>query len=271
MTIPSSCIYIESSLCHAARSGAPPLQSFCSLGPTRVTRSSAASAAYPLSQPLPNPKPTAPHPYTQSSRHQSPSTSSTSRSQRLEKLYAAYTTNPARKPSISRSISVGRRSSSDIAASLNRSLDLGIGSPDARSQLLQPLKPATSASGSRVAQSFLARSSSRSRECRGTALSTLQQQEQLSSARSAQQKQLSSAEEENGMPSVAENSLGADGSSASSGSVSGRSSLVGRRSSRGFMEDGGASSRAQSRAVGGLPSTSESAAGLSSVAPQLTR
>ena len=73
------------------------------------------------------------------------------------------------------------------------------------------------------------------------------------------------------MLSVAENSRGAYGDSASSSSVSGGSSLLGRSSSRSFLKDEGASSRAQPRAGGELPSTSESAAGLSSVAPELAR
>ena len=72
------------------------------------------------------------------------------------------------------------------------------------------------------------------------------------------------------MLSAAESSRGMYGDSASSSSVSGKSSLIGRRSSRGFMDEG-ASSRAQLRADGVLPSTSESAAELSSAAPLLAR
>ena len=267
----SCCIKLESGLFHAARSSATPLQSFHSLAPTRVTRSSAASATYPSSQPLPTPKPTASRTSTQSSRLSPPTTSSTARSQKLEKLHAAYTADPAGKPSTSRSISVGRRSSSDIAASLNRSLDLGLGSLGGRSQPLQPLMSATSATGSRAAEPYLVQNSSRSREYQDAEPSRLQQQDQLSSARSAQQKQVSSAEEGSGLLSAYENSTGAYNASASSSSVSGRSTLIGRRSSRGFMEDEGESSRAQLRAGGVLPSTSEFAAELSSFAPLLAR
>lgn len=190
----------------------------------------------------------------------------------MEKLYAAYT-DPAGKPSASRSISVGRRSSSDVAASLGRSLDLGISSLGARSQPLQPLTSAGSANGrsARAVEPYLARSSSRSRGSQETALSRLQQQDHLSLARSAQQSQLSSAEEGTDMLSAVESSRGVYGDSASSSSMSGRSSLLGRRSRRGVLEDEVTSTRAQLRADRGGPLTSESAAEVSLVAPMLAR
>ena len=267
--------HVKSGLCCAARSSAAPLQSYHSLAPTRVTKSSAAaSAAHPSSQPLFTPKPTASHTPTHSTRLPAPASSSTTRSQRLEKLCAAYT-DPAGKPSTSRSISVGRRSSSDIAASLGRSVDLGIGSLGIRTQPLQPLASAGSgtgrtASSTRAVEPYLARSSSRSRGSPETALSRLQQ-EQLSSARSAQQSQLSSGEEATDMLSVAESSRGVYGDSASSSIMSGRSSLMGRRSSQGVLGDEATSTRAQIRADRGVPLTSESAAEVSSVAPMLAR
>lgn len=272
ITTTSSCIQFESGLRHAARSNAAPLQSFHSFAAPRITRSSVASAGYPSSRPLPTLNPTASHTHTQSSRPQAPSSSSATHSQRMEKLYAAYTADPAGKPSTSRCISVGRQSSSDIAASLNRSVDLGMGGLSGRSQPVQPLAPSRSATtGGRVAQPYLPRSSSRSRRCQEEEPSGLQQQDQLSSAASAQQKRVSSAQQSSGMLCTADNNSGAYGDSASSSSVSGRSSLMGRRSSQGFMEDEGTSSRAQLRADGGLPSTSESAAELGSVAPPLAR
>ena len=259
----SCCTETSQILRFAAKGTAAPLQSFYSLAPTRVTRSSAASGAYPSPQPLPSPKPTASHTCTPS-RLQAPASSAAQRSERLDKLYAVYT-NAAGRPSARRSISVGRRSSSDIAASLNRSLDLGIGSLGARSQPLQPLTSARSAAGSRAAEPILARSSSRSRENQEVVSSRTQvaQPDQLSSARSPQQG--------SGMRSAVDTSRPAYGELASTGSVSGRSSLVERRSSGSFLEEEGLTPRAQRRTGGNLPLTSESASELSSMAPLLSR
>ena len=156
-------------------------------------------------------------------------------------------------------------------------MDLGSGSLGVRTQPLQPLSSAGSAtgrtaSGTKAVEPYLARSSSRSRASQETAVSRLQQQQdQLSSARSAQQSQLSSAEAGSDMLSAAGNSRGVYGDSASSSSVSGRSSLIGRRSSRGVLADEATSTRAQIRADQGMPLTSESAAEVSSVAPILAR
>lgn len=212
------------------------------------------SAAYPPSPPLPSSKPTAlGSPSSQSSRLQASALSITSNSQQFDKVYAAYT-DPAGRPSARRSISVGRRTSSDIAASVGRAGDLGIGSLGARSQPLQPLTSATAAGETRATAAGLARSSSRSKAYQETASSSMQPAQQ-----------------------DAEMRVGADArmhaypSSMSTSSVAGRSSLIGRRGSRSLLQDEGLSTRVQVRAGGMTPSISESASELSSGAPVLSR
>ena len=243
---------------YAAGSSAALLQSFQSL-PSRVTRSSAAAVAYPPTQSrlIPNPTPsrsTPSYPTSQPSRPQGVASSSTHSSARLDKLYAAYMDNPKAKASTSsRSISVGRRSSSDIAASLNRPLDRslgsGIGSLGARQQ---PLQGTGSASiGRRAIEQALPASTAYSRNgLRATAY----QPQQL---------------QHDGTPATLEGSSRlARTLSTSSNSVSGRSSLIDRSSSPSFQDE---DPLTNTRAGGNLPSAAESVPEHSSRALALSR
>ena len=250
------------SIMFVAGSCAAPLHSFQSL-PTRVTRSSAAAAAYPLTQARPTPNPTSSrltptYPSSQSSRPQGIRSSAAQSSNRLDKLYAAYMDKPAGKPSASRSISVGRRSSSDIAASLHRPLDRsagsGIGSLGAPPQPVQTAGYAMSASVGRGAvEPTLPGSSAHVRD---TLRTTAYQPQQI---------------QQDGTQAAFESSSRlAHTHSVSSNSVSGRSSLVGRSSSRSF-DDEDFTTKAQARANGSIPSSSESVSEHSSRAPAVSR
>lgn len=241
----------------AAVSAAAPLQSLLTLPSTRTTRStlaSATSAAYPPSQPLPSSRALTPGTLTSqpSARLQASASSAAPRSQQYDKLYAAYA-DPAGKPSARRSLSVGRRSSSDIAASLNRSRDLGVGSLGALAQPLQPLPSAKLAGGTRAMEGPLC-TSSRSRIRQDTASSRAQP-----------------AQQDAGMHLGARASMHGYHDSVSTSSVAGRSSLIGRRGSQSPVEDEGLSARAPVRAGGAAPSRSDSGSELSSSAPVLSR
>ena len=236
--------------CIAASSTAAPLQSFHTLPSTYMTRS-AASAAYPPSQPLPSSRnPTSGTPSSHSARFQA---STSLAAQQYGKAYAAYA-DPAGQPSARRSLSVGRRSSSDIAASLDRSLDLGAGNLGACAQPLQPLpSPRAAAGGTRSLEGAL-RSSSRSKTRQETA-----------SVRSQP------AQQDVGMRLGADTSMHGYSGSVSSSIAAGRSSLVGRRGSQSPVEDEGLAARASIRAGGAMPFRRDSASELSLLAPVLSR
>lgn len=222
-------------------SSAAPLQSFYSLPPTKTLTGSTAAGSQPQrrSQPIDITPTTLQSRVGQSSRmYAAPSTS------RLDKLYAAYG-EPTGKPSNSRSMSVGRRSSSDIAATLNRSLDMGIGSLGARPQ---PVRTARAVS--------VDRRSSDIDMAAGSSYSGVSQElgaDKLQSRRASQQSSTQGIDTGYSRRAYPDPSCGS--------SMSGRSSLIERSSSRSSSFEGaGAQAARDERAPQGLPSRSDSEA-----------
>ncbi len=152
-----------------------------------------------------------------------------------DRLCAAYM-EPAGRSSASRCASVGRRSSGDIAASLNNPLDMGIGSLGARPQPIWTASRAVSVDRRAADVSMGAGSS------HGTEASALD-------ARRLHYGQMQSSRE----TTRQDRGLGrrAYPDSSSGSSVSGRSSLVDRSSSGPTFEDAGTASKAQSASVDG--------------------
>ncbi len=172
--------------------------------------------------------------------HAAPSTS------RLDKLYAAYK-EPAGKPSNSRSSSVGRRSSGDIAATSLRSVNSGIGSLGARPQ---PVRTARAVSVDRRPSNVsMIAGSSRNGDTHGPDSGRVQ-------SRYAQQ--------QSGIQ-VIDRSLSrrAYPDSSSGSSVSGRSSLLDGCNHTSSFEGAGAAAKAQA-----APAVRASSGLLSSIDPQ---
>lgn len=154
-------------------------------------------------------------------------------------LYAAYK-EPAGKPSNSRSASVGRRSSGDIAAASLRSVNSGIGSLGARPQ---PVRTARAVSVDR--RSSDASMKAGSSRTYGSDLG---------------REQSRYAQKQSGIQAVDRSlSRRAYPDSSSSSSVSGRSSLLDSSNRSSSFEGAGAAAKAQAapevRASSGLPSS----------------
>ncbi|DBA96007.1 TPA: hypothetical protein ACH3X1_001511 [Trebouxia sp. C0004] len=219
-------------------SNAAPLQSFYSLPPTRTLRSSTAAG----SQSQPYSQPTVTTSMLRSSASQAPQLYAAPSTSRLDKLYAAYK-EPAGKPSNSRSTSVGRRSSGDIAAASLRSVGSGIGSLGARPQ---PVTTARAVSVNRRPSNVsMVAGSSRNRGTYGP---------------DSGREQSKYAQPQSGMQALDMSlSRRVYPDSSSSGSVSGRSSLFDGSKRSSSFEGAGAAAKAQAapevRASSCLPSS----------------
>ncbi|KAA6417109.1 MAG: ubiquitin carboxyl-terminal hydrolase 8-like [Trebouxia sp. A1-2] len=216
-------------------SNAAPLQSFFSLPPTRTLRSSTAAG----SQPQPYSQPVVANSVLQNGPSQAPRLHAAPSTSRLDQLYAAYK-EPAGRLSNSRSASVGRRSSGDIAAASLRSVDSGIGSLRARPQ---PVRTARAVSVDRRPSSVSMKAGSS--RTHGSDL---------------RQEQSRYAQQQSGIQAVDRSlSRRAYPDSSSSSSISGRSSLLDRSNCSSSYDGADTAAKAQGapqvKASSGLPSS----------------
>ena len=234
-------------------SNAAPIHSFYSLPSSQTLRSSTAASKQAQQQSLmQNVTPAARHgdayPRLQSRTSGAPSTS------RLDQIHKAYK-EPAGKSSSGRSLSVGRRSSSDIAA---RSVASGIASLGARPQPIpQPIRTARAASGVQHApDTLMSTGSSGGREALDACspeLGQLQSNRQTAGASSSRRVYCEPM---------------------SGSTASGRSSLLGRRSSCSFTDETAVAAAQDAfcpGAVAGLPSGTQPGADTLLGRPSLPR